>query len=91
MTIPIDLGPEGAQVLLLLFGTGFRGNGGLQTVGVKIGNATSEVLYAADAPGFVGLDQANVRIPRSLIGRGETDVVMTVGTKTANTVRVSIK
>ena len=89
--IPIDLGPEGDQVFLLLFGTGFRGNGGLQTVGVKIGNATSEVLYAADAPGFVGLDQANVRIPRSLIGRGETDVMMTVGTKTANTVRISIK
>ncbi|HMZ22668.1 MAG TPA: SBBP repeat-containing protein, partial [Blastocatellia bacterium] len=88
--IPIDLGPAGDQVFLLLFGTGFR-NGGVANVGVKIGGTTSEVLYAADAPGFVGLDQANVRIPRTLIGRGEVDVMMTVGAKTANTVKISIK
>jgi uncharacterized protein (TIGR03437 family) len=42
-------------------------------------------------PGFVGLDQCNIRISRSLIGRGEIDVVLTVDTKTANTSRLNIR
>ncbi len=88
---PIDLGPAGDQVFALLFGTGFRANGGLPNVSVKIGGVDCEVLYAADAPGFTGLDQCNARIPRSLIGRGEVDLVMTVNGKVANTVRVNIK
>ena len=88
---PIDLGPEGDLVFALLFGTGFRANGGLPNVSVKIGGVDCEVLYAADAPGFIGLDQCNARIPRSLIGRGEVDLVMTVNGKVANTVRVNIK
>ncbi|MEO6726416.1 MAG: IPT/TIG domain-containing protein [Blastocatellia bacterium] len=89
--IPIDLGPEGEQVFIILFGTGFRFNNGLASVGVKIGGTDSEVLYAGVAPDFVGLDQSNVRIPRSLIGRGEVDLVMTVNGKVANTVRINIK
>jgi uncharacterized protein (TIGR03437 family) len=40
---------------------------------------------------LVGLDQINVLIPRSLIGRGEVDVMLTVDGKAANTVRVAIK
>jgi uncharacterized protein (TIGR03437 family) len=50
----------------------------------------SEVLFAGDAPGFVGLDQANVRLSRSLIGRGEVDVVLVVDGKTANNVRIAV-
>jgi uncharacterized protein (TIGR03437 family) len=88
---PIDLGPEGDQVFALLFGTGFRFNGALSSVSVKIGGVDCEVLYAADAPGFIGLDQCNARIPRSLLGRGEVDLVITVNGKIANTVRVNIK
>jgi uncharacterized protein (TIGR03437 family) len=89
--IPIDLGPEGEQVFVLLFGTGLRFNGGLPFVSVSIGGASSEVLYAGPQGDFVGLDQSNVRIPRSLIGRGEVDLVMTVNGKVANTVRINIK
>jgi len=37
------------------------------------------------------MDQANLRIPRSLVGRGEVDLVLTVDGKAANTVRVNIK
>ncbi|MBL8168727.1 MAG: hypothetical protein JNJ50_11265, partial [Acidobacteria bacterium] len=43
------------------------------------------------APGFVGLDQINVPLPRSLAGRGEVDVVMTVDGVAANTIRIRIK
>lgn len=89
--IPIDLGSATDQVFLLGFGTGWRGNTGLPTVNVKIGGTNCEVSYAGPQNDFVGLDQANIRIPRSLIGRGEVDVTMTIGTKTANTVKISIK
>jgi uncharacterized protein (TIGR03437 family) len=91
VTQPIDLGPQGEQVFLLLFGTGLRGNTGLQTVSVKIGGVDAETLYLGAQGGFVGLDQCTVRLPRSLAGRGEVDVVLTVGGKVANTVRVNVK
>jgi uncharacterized protein (TIGR03437 family) len=38
-----------------------------------------------------GLDQVNVAVPRTLIGRGEVDIVLAVDGKAANTVRVNIK
>jgi len=49
------------------------------------------VLFADAQGGFVSLDQVNARIPRSLIGRGEVDLVLTADGKTANTVTVNIK
>lgn len=89
--IPIDLGPEGEQVFLILFGSGIKGNTGLSAVSAQIGGTDCEVLYAGETPGFFGLDQCNVRIPRSLGGRGDVDVVLTVNGKVANTVRINIK
>ena len=56
----------------------------------KIGGQTTETLYAGPQGSFVGLDQLNLRVPRSLAGRGEEDVVLTVGGIASNTVRVSI-
>ncbi len=49
------------------------------------------MIYAGLQGDFFGLDQVNVRIPRSLIGRGEVDIVLTVDGKVANTVKVWIK
>jgi uncharacterized protein (TIGR03437 family) len=88
VSTPIDLGPGTDQVFLIQFGTGLRFGA---TATATIGSANAEVLFAGAAPGFVGLDQANVRLPRSLIGRGEVDVVLTVDGKTANIVTASIK
>jgi uncharacterized protein (TIGR03437 family) len=82
--VPIDLGPETDQVFLVMFGTGFRLRSALSAVNVKIGGTDVEVLYASVAPGFIGLDQANVRLTRSFIGRGAVDVVMMVDGKTTN-------
>jgi uncharacterized protein (TIGR03437 family) len=89
--IPIDLGPAGEQVFLIAYGTGLRGRSSLNAVNVKMGGTDCEVLYLGQQGGFVGLDQGNIRIPRTLIGRGEIDVVMTVDGKAANTVRASIR
>src|SRR5262249_26609794 len=89
--IPIDLGPEGDRVFLLAFGTGLRGRSSLSAVSVKMGGVDSEVQFLGPQGGFVGLDQGNILIPRSLAGRGEIDIVMTVDGKPANRLIVSIK
>ncbi|MDX2033687.1 MAG: hypothetical protein SF339_23625 [Blastocatellia bacterium] len=89
--IPIDLGPAGDQVFLILYGTGFRFRATLSSVLTTIGGTNAEALYAGPADGFVGLDQANIRLPRSLAGRGLAEVLMTVDGKAANTVTVQIK
>jgi uncharacterized protein (TIGR03437 family) len=89
--VPIDLGPEGEQVFLILFGTGIRFHGNLQSVSAKLDNLVSEVAFAGPQGGFEGLDQVNLRLSRTLIGRGEIDLILTVDVKTANTVRVHIR
>ncbi len=88
---PLDLGPETEQVFLVLFGTGIRRHGSLSGVIAHIGNAEAQVLYAGEQKDFVGLDQVNLRLPRSLIGRGEVSVTLTVNGIMANPVQVSIK
>ncbi|HMY74172.1 MAG TPA: hypothetical protein PLQ88_20305, partial [Blastocatellia bacterium] len=83
---PIDLGAATDQVFLLLFGTGWRERSSLINVSVKIGGVDAPVGYAGEQGG-VGLDQLNVALPRSLAGRGDVDVVLTVDGQIANTVR----
>jgi len=88
---PIDLGAEGEQVYLVLFGTGVRNRSSLGQISARIGGTDAPVLFAGAQNDFVGLDQINVLLPRSLAGRGEVDVVLSADGKNANTVRVSIK
>ncbi len=89
--VPIDIGPETDQLFLVLFGTGIRYRTSLSNAVVRIGGVAAEVLYAGEAPGFVGLDQCNVRIPRSLAGRGAVDLELSIDGQPANVVRITIK
>ncbi|MBI3426524.1 MAG: hypothetical protein HY011_26655 [Acidobacteria bacterium] len=92
VTAPIDLGPEGDQVILLLFGTGLRGRSALAAVTCALGGMTVPVTFAGAQGDLVGLDQLNIGpLPRSLAGRGEVDVALTLDGKSANTVRIAIK
>jgi uncharacterized protein (TIGR03437 family) len=88
--VPIDLGQEGEQVFLELFGTGMRNLTGQATAtvdGVAVG-VFGPVAHSV----FPGLDQANLGpLPASLAGRGEVDVILTVDGKAANTVTVAIQ
>jgi uncharacterized protein (TIGR03437 family) len=87
---PLDLGAATDQVILELFGTGIRGRTALAAVTATIGGQDAEVLYAGAQGGYAGLDQVNIRVPRSLIGRGDVDVVLRVDNKMANAVVVRI-
>ncbi|HWQ31954.1 MAG TPA: hypothetical protein VNQ79_03655 [Blastocatellia bacterium] len=89
--VPIDLGPESEQVFLALFGTGFRARSSEANVMVRIAGIDAPVTYAGDQLQLIGLDQINVRLPRALIGRGDSAVEVTVDGKAANPVRVTIR
>ncbi len=91
VALPIDLGAESDQVFFVGYGTGFRGRSSLGAVSLKFGGADSEVLFAGAAEGFFGLDQLNARIPRSLIGKGDIDLELTVDGVKANVLKLKIK
>ncbi len=89
--VPINLGAEGEEVFLLLYGTGVRGRSQLGAIRCSLGGVAAEVSYAGEATGFVGLDQLNVKLPRALTGRGDVEVVLQVDGVAANAVRVNIR
>lgn len=87
--LPLDLGPEGDDLILLLFGTGIRGAGSAVTA--TIGGQRADVLGAAPQPECPALDQVNVRVPRALAGKGEVTVVITAAGQRSNAVTVAIR
>ncbi|MEP7273698.1 MAG: hypothetical protein ABI882_19525, partial [Acidobacteriota bacterium] len=91
VTRPLDLGPEGEQTYLILFGTGIRHRSSISTVIATVGGVYAEVGFAGSQPNFVGMDQVNVLIPRKLVGRGEVDILLTVDAHMANNLQINIK
>lgn len=70
-------------------GKGF--NTALTAVMCSIGGANAEVSFAGAQGDLAGLDQADVRIPRSLMARGDVNIVLTVNGKPANTGQINLK
>ncbi len=91
VAVPIDLSNANEQVFLILYGTGIRLRSNLSAVNVNVGGVSAEVLYAGVQGEFAGLDQLNLRLPRSLAGRGEVDVQLIVDGVAANTVKINVK
>ncbi|HQR34766.1 MAG TPA: SBBP repeat-containing protein [Blastocatellia bacterium] len=93
--LPIDFGPNlgsaSDQLYLLLFGSGWRGRSSEQAVKAQIGNVSIPVIYAGVQGDFVGEDQINLQLPRSLAGKGEQIVSVTVDGQLANLVTVAFK
>jgi uncharacterized protein (TIGR03437 family) len=87
--VPIDLGTASDQVVLELFGTGIRNYSG--AVSCQIGPATIAPFFAGPQGTYVGLDQVNVILPKSLRGSGSSPVVLTVDGQAANTVSVTFR
>jgi len=89
--VPIDLGADSDQVVLELFGTGIRGKSAVAGVTCKIGSTALPAAYAGPQGAFVGLDQVNVMLPKSLRGSGNTTILLTVDGQTANAVSLNFK
>ncbi len=95
---PIDLGPEGERVFLVLFLTGVRrapdtnGDGNFnENVRVLIGGESMTPFYAGPQPEFIGLDQINYELPRSLQGRGLVNISVSVpGAASSNLAEIEI-
>ena len=91
VAVPIDVSPANEDVYLILFGTGWRNNLSRAAVSVRIGLTAYPVDYAGMQGAFVGLDQINLLLPKSLAGSGEVDLSVTVDGKISNTVKINIK
>ena len=89
--LPIDLGPATDQVYLILFGSGLGKSGTATTTSVSIGGTTVTPAYVGAQGTWAGLDQFNFLIPRSLIGKGKVDIIVTVNGKPSNTINVTFK
>jgi uncharacterized protein (TIGR03437 family) len=85
----ITFGAATDQLFLILYGTGLRGTRSpLSAHVVNLGGINVTPVFIGPAPGFVGLDQMNVPLPRSLAGRGSVDVRLTLDGITSNTVTI---
>lgn len=92
---PINFGPDmgdaSDQLFLILFGTGWRGRSAESKVLAQIGGVNAPVLYAGAQGTFVGEDQINLQLPRSLAGSGTVDLSVIVDGQMANLVRVAFQ
>jgi uncharacterized protein (TIGR03437 family) len=61
-------------------------------VNVRIAGLPGEVLYAGAAPGFSGLMQLNIRLPRAFLPSGPLPVEVYVGrAKSQNGVTIAVR
>ena len=86
--VPVDLGTEGDQVFLILYGTGVRA---AETVSVLVGGLPADVHYAGAQGEYVGLDQINALLPHTLRGRGLVEVSLDADGKMANPVTMQVR
>lgn len=89
--VPIDMGEEGEELYLVLYGTGIRSRIDLISVRATVNNEDTEVLYADTQGYFVGVDQINLKLSRQLAGKGTVDVKLLVEGKVVNTVQIHLK
>ena len=89
VSLPIDMGGEGDEVYLTLFGTGFRE--AAADVTVTMHGSPVTVVSAGPSPAVHGLDQVTVGpLPRSLRGT-QPEIVVIVGGEPSNAVTVSFE
>jgi uncharacterized protein (TIGR03437 family) len=86
--VALNAGGPADQLVLVLFGTGIRGRSSLANVQVSVGGLLLPVQYAGAQGGFAGLDQVNLAIPRTLVGRGLLAVQMFVDGRPSNAVTI---
>ena len=85
---PINLGTSGGQFYLEMYGTGIRN---ASNVTVTVGGVSVPVLYHGAAPGYAGLDQVNIAIPKSLAGTGGVRVYIVADGAASNVVGLNVQ
>lgn len=85
---PIEFLPTDDRLFLILYLCGVK-RAAPNTVLVNISGTQITPSYFGEAPGLIGLDQINLELPRSLSGRGQTSLVVSVsGNINSNPVRL---
>ena len=87
---PVSLGSSTDQAYLFIFGTGLQ-DAGTAGVKVSVGGTDVPVPFAGAQGGFVGLDQVNVQLPRSLAGKGNVTIQVTANGIAANATNITIQ
>ena len=82
---------DNRPVYLSLIGTGVRNRSALSDVTCTVGGVSVPVEYAGPAPGFVGMDQVNLRLTKGLPSSDNDPLILSVDGRPANTVYISIK
>lgn len=91
VSIPVDLGPPGNQVFLILFGTGIRFLSSPAGASATVGGMPAELLFSGAQGSFVGLDQINLRLGPELAGKGTVEIRLTIDGRVSNPVTLEIK
>ncbi len=89
VSVPIDFGAD--EMVLVLYGTGIRARRDLTNVTATVGGVAVPVDYAGNQNFYIGVDQVNLHLPKSLAGRGDVDVNLLIEGRAANTVKVNFK
>ena len=89
VAVPIDFGTD--EIVLVLYGTGIRLRSDLANVSATVGGIPVTVMYAGNQNFYVGVDQINLSLPKSLIGKGDADVNLVIDGKGTNVVKVNFK
>jgi uncharacterized protein (TIGR03437 family) len=88
-TLPIPLA-RGIVTTLRILGTGFRHARSTEDFEVTVGEVSVPVLSFGAVTGLPGRDRITVRLPDSLIGRGETDLYLRACGVLSNVVRIHL-
>ncbi len=88
MHAQVDFGGESDEVFLVLYGLGLPDSRNATAPEVTIGDAPAAVTYSGPQGTYFGLSQINVKIPKSLRGRGVLPVAVHVNGVPSNAVEV---
>ena len=91
------MGPGSDEIFLIMYGSGIKNRTAGAEISVTLRGLPAEVLYPGSAPGFRGVDQINLRLPRTMANlRGSADIVLRISepgapaAQTSNSVAVRI-
>ena len=86
---PIDPGPAGDRIFLVLYLTGVRRAAAGATKVIIAANELNPT-FVGESPDYIGLDQINVELPRYLGGRGGVSLQVKAADRTSNLTEIQM-